>query len=143
LLQKVPTGTFKVRVKYYASHQASKATGTTSVVLWTFANVGCRQAAAVDFRTVRLSTDSEMMDVLNIRFPEGCVAAEDVAIFESNTSSKVIGHLRAGEVADVELDRATKVDGFTMVPLKTGGSVQQKYLEPMRAEFDYVEPLFD
>merc|ERR1739845_115968 len=113
-----------VRAKYYASHQASKATGTTSVVIWSFAHLGTPHCAAMDFRTVRLQHASQKMDVLQIELPEGVYrTTEVVTIFASTKSSKSIGKLRAGEQVHPAGPPET-VDGYTMLPIKPDGAVQ-------------------
>jgi len=139
LLPHAPSGNYHVRAKFYASHQASLATGTTSVVIWTFANLGTSHSSAMDFRTVRLSSKSEKMEVLHVEIPEGVfTATADGVIFESPTSSKSIGKFLAGEQLEARGD-AVNVDGFTMLPIKPQGAVQMKYMGPPRALFHAAE----
>ncbi|CAD7923936.1 unnamed protein product [Amoebophrya sp. A120] len=59
--------TFKVRVKYYGSHQDSPLTGATSCVIWAL----CRlpdQSVKVEFFTARLSNHKQVQDVMEIRY---------------------------------------------------------------------------
>eukprot|EP00812_Abedinium_dasypus_P010891 NODE_4484_length_670_cov_218.130081.p4 GENE.NODE_4484_length_670_cov_218.130081~~NODE_4484_length_670_cov_218.130081.p4 ORF type:complete len:133 (+),score=40.19 NODE_4484_length_670_cov_218.130081:3-401(+) len=71
-LPQPPAGEYRVRAKFFASHQASAATGATSVVVWSFANLGGLPGTEqADFRTVRLATDKEMHDVLTIAVSPG------------------------------------------------------------------------
>merc|ERR1712086_19301 len=67
LLQSPAPGSYLVRAKYYASHQASASTGTTSVIIWSFVNLGGTPGTEqADFRTIRLDVNKEMQDVLRI-----------------------------------------------------------------------------
>merc|ERR1712113_531683 len=121
---------YTVRAKYYASHQASKATGTTSVVLWSFANLGSPHCAAMDFRTVRLQHGSEKMDVLHVELPEGVYrATKTVTIFETTKSNKSIGKLSPGQEVHAA-GTPELVDGYRMLPIKPEGAVQMIYLGP-------------
>merc|ERR1712232_1082580 len=63
LLKKTIEGEFKVRAKYYASHQQSDLTGATSAVLWTLEGDG----GHMQFETVRLDRNKEMMDVMTVK----------------------------------------------------------------------------
>merc|ERR1740123_1698878 len=89
----------------------------------------------MDFRTVRLSAQSEKMEVLRIELPPDVyTATDDGIIFESPESSKAIGKFSAGQQIQAD-GEPVKVDGFTMLPIKPKGAVQKKYMGPPRAIF--------
>lgn len=145
LSRDAPTGRYRVRAKYYSSHQASASTGTTSAVIWTFTRFGGDgHSAAMDFRQVRLAANKEMMDVLDVTLPgwpgdEGVsefIAVESAPIFESAASCTVTGHIRPGQLIKAAAANAVKVvGGFTMVTLEGGGAVQSRALGPSKAAF--------
>lgn len=76
LLRAPVPGRYLVRAKFFASHQASASTGTTSVVLWSFTNLGGEPGSQrADFRTVRLDTNKQMQDVLIVELATGAPAS--------------------------------------------------------------------
>jgi len=64
LIKNPVEGDYKVRAKYYASHQQSHLTGATSAVLWTLEGGPHGQ---VQFETIRLDKNKEMMDVMTVK----------------------------------------------------------------------------
>jgi hypothetical protein len=63
LLKKPAEGRYTVKAKYYASHQSSTLTGTTSAVVWAMrGSADC----TVQFETVRLSRNAQKTDVLTV-----------------------------------------------------------------------------
>lgn len=63
LLKTHPVGRYAVKAKYYSSHQTSALTGTTSAVVWAMrGSADC----TVQFETVRLSYNSQKIDVLTV-----------------------------------------------------------------------------
>jgi len=66
LLKDPPAGKYTVRAKYYASHQQSTLTGTTSAVLWALrGDLGSEGGTLYDM--VRLDRNKEMMDVMTVQ----------------------------------------------------------------------------
>lgn len=63
LLKKPAAGRYAVQAKYFASHQASSLTGTTSAVVWTMQNSA---DCTVQFETVRLNRKAQKIDVLTL-----------------------------------------------------------------------------
>ena len=65
-LPKAPKGTYTVETNYFASHQASVATGSTSAVVWSIRNMGKFEAEEVQFNSVRLLSNKQRQAVLSI-----------------------------------------------------------------------------
>ena len=65
-LPRAPKGEYKVDAKYYASHQHTAATGTTSAVLWSIKSMGDFGKEEVQFKSVRLGRNKERQQVLTI-----------------------------------------------------------------------------
>jgi len=63
LCKNPPVGEYKVKAKYYASHQQSSLTGATSAVIWALQG-GPRPE--LKFDTVRLDRNKEMMEVMQV-----------------------------------------------------------------------------
>ena len=62
---------FRIRTKYYASHQCSALTGATSAVVWTmWKPQGESGARSVRFEMFRMDTHKEMQDVGLVNFKE-------------------------------------------------------------------------
>jgi hypothetical protein len=75
VLQSPVNGSYRVRAKFYASHQASASTGTTSVVIWSFVNLGGAPGMQqAHFSTIRLDTNKQLQDVLQIDIAAGTKA---------------------------------------------------------------------
>lgn len=53
VLPNAPQGTYKVRTKYYGSHQDSKTTGSTSCVIWSVKHLGDFEREEALFTSVR------------------------------------------------------------------------------------------
>jgi hypothetical protein len=62
LLKNPVPGQYKVRAKYFRSHQQSALTGATSAVIWTLQG----GTGTVQFDTVRLDRQKEKMDVMTL-----------------------------------------------------------------------------
>jgi len=58
-------GTYDVYAKYYASHQDSKLTGTTSAVVWTI-SINKNGQKNLKFKYVRLDTQKQKSCVANV-----------------------------------------------------------------------------
>ena len=65
-LPKAPPGTYKVETNYYASHQCSAATGSTSAVVWTITGMGRFESEAVKFASVRLTRHKQRQHVVSL-----------------------------------------------------------------------------
>ena len=74
-----PPGRYKIDAKYYASHQASRSTGSTSAVLWCVCHMGDPQRQRVVFGSVRLVSHKSRQTVLEVKIPEDGEAAAQVA----------------------------------------------------------------
>ena len=66
-----PPGEYAVSAKYYASHQASATTGSTSAVVWCVASLGDAGKERVSFASVRLTAHKQRQTVLRVRVPNG------------------------------------------------------------------------
>ena len=62
-LPSAPAGEYKVETHYYASHQASVATGSTSAVVWSIKSMGRFEAEEVQFASVRLGKHKQRQQV--------------------------------------------------------------------------------
>ena len=65
-LPKAPKGTYTVETNYFASHQASTTTGSTSAVVWSIRNMGNFETEEVQFSSVRLLANKQRQTVLSI-----------------------------------------------------------------------------
>merc|ERR1712146_828472 len=65
-LAKAPKGEYGVEANYYASHQASAATGATSAVLWSVKRMGDFAHEEFGFASVRLQSHKQRQRVLNV-----------------------------------------------------------------------------
>jgi len=65
-LPRAPTGTYRVETHFYASHQASSATGSTSAVVWSIKDLGKFGQEQVQFASVRLTQHKQRQQVLAI-----------------------------------------------------------------------------
>ena len=65
-LPRAPEGLYGIEANYYASHQASAATGSTSAVLWSVKNMGVFDQEEFQFASVRLLSHKQRQRVLNI-----------------------------------------------------------------------------
>lgn len=65
-----PAGPYRVKAKYFSSHQVSKATGATCAVLWHVTGLGdfARERLAVSM--VRMNRCKQMQDVFEAEVPE-------------------------------------------------------------------------
>merc|ERR1712183_936485 len=62
-----PAGNFRIRSKYYSSHQASATTGATCAVLWCVTNFGDFESEEFSMNIVRLNRHKQMQDVLSAK----------------------------------------------------------------------------
>jgi len=65
-LPRAPKGTYKVSTNYYASHQDSASTGSTSAVIWSISKLGTFGDERVQFSSVRLGQHKQRQQVLEI-----------------------------------------------------------------------------
>lgn len=65
-LPRAPKGSFSVETNYYASHQDSSATGSTSAVVWTIKEMGRFDKEEVQFASVRLTKHKQRQMVLAV-----------------------------------------------------------------------------
>ena len=65
-LPSAPKGTYRVETNYYASHQDSCKTGSTSAVVWSITNMGRFETEAIQFSSVRLGAHKQRQQVLAI-----------------------------------------------------------------------------
>jgi len=65
-LPRAPKGNYQVETNYYASHQASNATGATSAVIWSVQHMGRFDQEVLQFSSVRLTKHKQRQTVLNI-----------------------------------------------------------------------------
>lgn len=65
-LPSAPKGTYRVETNYYASHQDSSKTGSTSAVVWAITNMGRFETEVVQFSSVRLGAHKQRQQVLAI-----------------------------------------------------------------------------
>ena len=65
-LPRAPKGRCGVATNYYASHQSSASTGSTSAVIWSITNMGRFEQEEVQFSSVRLSQHKQRQQVLSI-----------------------------------------------------------------------------
>ena len=61
-----PAGDYKVHAKYFASHQASVTTGSTSCVVWSITHLGDFEREEAKFTSVRLGENKSMEQVLTL-----------------------------------------------------------------------------
>ena len=66
-----PPGEYAVSAKYFARHQASATTGSTSAVVWCVASLGDAGKERVSFASVRLTAHKQRQTVLRVRVPNG------------------------------------------------------------------------
>ena len=74
VLPHAPPGEYKVRAKYFASHQHTTATGSTSCVIWSAKHLGDYEREEASFTTVRLQDAKAQHDCLSVEIdkePEG------------------------------------------------------------------------
>lgn len=74
-LPKAPPGVYQVEAHYYASHQATAATGATSAVLWSVQHMGRFEQEQLQFRTVRLTAHKQRQKVLELEVAPPPLAA--------------------------------------------------------------------
>ena len=76
---------FQVFAKYYASHQDSKLTGTTSAVIWTIQkeSVGENKKNRIKFNFVRLDTNQEKTHVATATL-EGSTTKDEEQVSKSS-----------------------------------------------------------
>lgn len=67
--RRAPPGDYKIQCKYFASHQVSATTGTSSAVVWSIRFMGDPVKEDVAFKTIRLSGQKDMHDVMSITIP--------------------------------------------------------------------------
>ena len=65
-LPQAPKGGDSVQTNYYASHQDSSATGSTSAVIWSIKHMGRFGEEEVQFASVRLTQHKQRQQVLSI-----------------------------------------------------------------------------
>jgi len=65
-LPRAPKGTYLVETNYYASHQATQATGSTSAVIWSVQNMGDFGREKLQFSSVRLTKHKQRQSVLQL-----------------------------------------------------------------------------
>ena len=65
-LPSAPKGTYRVETNYYASHQDSSKTGSTSAVVWAITNMGRFETEVIQFSSVRLGAHKQRQQVLAI-----------------------------------------------------------------------------
>jgi len=65
-LPKAPKGKYQVSTNYYASHQDSSSTGSTSAVVWSITNLGNFGEERVQFSSARLGRHKQRQQVLEI-----------------------------------------------------------------------------
>jgi hypothetical protein len=117
LLKDAPMGNYKVKAKYYASHQQSNLTGATSAVLW--ALVGGSEGPASEpqvlFDTVRLDRNKEMMDVYTVRVPGGQVGAASSAapLRFTDTDGDEILLQREGQQVNLYVNSKREIRGLS------------------------------
>lgn len=70
LNRNAPAGTFRVRSKYYSSHQVSATTGATCAVLWRVTELGDFDNEELSVSVVRLNRHKQVQDVLHVELPE-------------------------------------------------------------------------
>ena len=66
VLPHAPPGEYKVRAKYFASHQHTTATGSTSCVIWSAKHLGDYEREEASFTTVRLQDAKAQHDCLSV-----------------------------------------------------------------------------
>ena len=66
-LHKAPEGTYNVSAKYFASHQPSCITGSTSAIVFVVQRMGQFGNEEVAFRTVRLARHNQMNEVHTVK----------------------------------------------------------------------------
>lgn len=65
-LPKAPPGEYRVETNYYASHQDSSATGSTSAIVWSIRDMGRFESEQVQFSSARLTSHKQRQQVLSI-----------------------------------------------------------------------------
>ena len=65
-LPSAPKGSYKVQTNYYASHQDSAKTGSTSAVMWSIKGMGRFESEEVHFASVRLTKHKQRQQVFAI-----------------------------------------------------------------------------
>lgn len=65
-LPTAPTGKYGVATNYYASHQCSASTGSTSAVIWSITKMGRFEEEELQFSSVRLGQHKQRQTVLSI-----------------------------------------------------------------------------
>jgi len=66
-LPSAPKGEYTIETNYYASHQASIATGSTSAVVWSIKDMGHFDREEVQFTSVRLRRHKQRQAVLEVK----------------------------------------------------------------------------
>ncbi len=65
-LPKAPKGVYRVETNYFASHQDSLATGSTSAVVWSIEHMGQFERERMRFSSVRLTQHKQRQQVLQL-----------------------------------------------------------------------------
>ena len=65
-LPRAPKGQYAIDAKYYASHQDSTGTGSTSAIIWSVKKLGRFDEEVVQFSSVRLTKHKQRQQVLAI-----------------------------------------------------------------------------
>jgi len=65
-LPRAPKGKYQIETNYYASHQDSAATGSTSAVIWSIKGMGDFGHEEVQFTSVRLTKHKQRQQVMDV-----------------------------------------------------------------------------
>jgi len=71
-------GKYEIKAKYFANHNDSALTGTTSAVLYVVENMGDFATEKLSFETVRLQKDKQMQNVFEVHVPKSEAATAAV-----------------------------------------------------------------
>jgi len=104
LLKEPPAGTYRVRAKYYASHQESSLTGATSAVIWALRG---GERPELKFDTIRLDRNKEMMDVMSI-----AVEGETSVLEFTDTDGDIVRLAREGTSVNEYVNGKLEIRGL-------------------------------
>jgi len=104
LLKDAPAGSYRVRAKYYATHQESSLTGATSAVIWALRG---GEHPELKFDTVRLDRSKQTMDVMTV-----AVEGETAVLEFTDSDGDVVRLAREGAEVREYVNGKLEVEGL-------------------------------
>jgi len=110
LLKRPPAGTYRVGANYYASHQQSALTGSTSAVVWVLRG---GQTPELKFDTVRLDRNKVKMEVMAVPVP-GEDGGNGSSLKFTDTDGDEILLIREGSLVNEYVNGKLEIQGVSI-----------------------------